>query len=445
MDPRPFTILSLCSGVGGLDLGLRVAQPNARTICFVEIEAFACAILAARMAENALDPAPIWTNLKTFDGKPWRGVVDCITAGYPCQPFSVAGKQRGSEDPRHLWPDVFRVVREINPPFCFFENVGGHLRLGFEQVHDDLRSVGYRVKAGLFTAQEVGAPHKRERLFILAYAEGTGERRETGNIPETHGRPDRSLFQFVGSASDVMADSSCLVSERAGTKRDSSGQSQESIGSVRDVLADTDGAGFQETRPELQPAWAGREYGQLGNAQHDGSYAATLVGSDGEYAGARGTAGGQIPPQQSARTDCLANTAGTENIIREPRSWKVRQQAGQVSTPPLAMAAIMWPTVTTQDAKNNAGPSQFERNTKPLNVEATLHSSRQGQKETGTGSQKVLNPRFVEWLMGWPIGWTEFVRAEMVSCRWLPHMRGALSYLMHAQQQMENTQNDEYA
>ena len=328
MDPRPFTILSLCSGVGGLDLGLRVAQPNARTICFVEIEAFACAILAARMAENAMDPAPIWTNLKTFDGKPWRGVVDCITAGYPCQPFSVAGKQRGSEDPRHLWPDVFRVVREINPPFCFFENVGGHLRLGFEQVHDDLRSVGYRVKAGLFTAQEVGAPHKRERLFILAYAEGTRERRETRNIPETHGRPDRSVFQFVGSASDFMADSSCLVSERAGTERDSGGQSQESIGSVRDVLADTDGAGFQEARPELQPAWTGREYGQLGNAEHDGSYAATLVGSDGENAGARGTAGGQIPPQQSARTDCLANTAGTENIIRESRKLEGPSTSG---------------------------------------------------------------------------------------------------------------------
>jgi hypothetical protein len=132
-----------------------------------------------------------------------------------------------------------------------------------------------------------------------------------------------------------------------------------------------------------------------------------------------------------------------------PESWKARQQAGQVSTPPLAMAAIMWPTVTTQDAKNNAGPSQFERNTKPLNVEATLHAQRpfgrQGRQETGTGSQKVLNPRFVEWLVGWPIGWTEFVPAETVSCRWLPLMRGALSYLMHAQQQMENTQNDQYA
>jgi DNA (cytosine-5)-methyltransferase 1 len=158
VDSRPFTVLSLCAGVGGLDLGLRLAMPDARTVCFVEIEAYACALLAARMDENALDQAPVWTNLRTFDGKPWRGTVDCITAGYPCQPFSVAGKQLADKDPRHLWPDVFRVVREVEPAFCFFENVAGHLRLGFEQVHDDLRSVGYRVKAGLFTAQRSRCP-----------------------------------------------------------------------------------------------------------------------------------------------------------------------------------------------------------------------------------------------------------------------------------------------
>ena len=172
MDLHSCQILSLCAGFGGLDLGIELAERNARTVCFVEIEAYACETLATRMEENLLAPAPIWTDLRTFDGKPWRGKVDGITAGYPCQPFSVAGKKLGNKDPRHLWPDVFRVVREIEPNFCFFENVAGHLRLGFEQVHDDLQSMGYRVKAGLFTAQEVGAPHRRERLFIMAYRAG---------------------------------------------------------------------------------------------------------------------------------------------------------------------------------------------------------------------------------------------------------------------------------
>ena len=121
------------------------------------------------MQDKTLDEALIWTDLKTFDGRAWRGKVDCITGGYPCQPFSVAGKKLAEKDPRHLWPEIKRLITEIEPPICFFENVGGHLRLGFEQVANDLSELGYKVKAGLFTAQEVGAPHKRERLFILAY------------------------------------------------------------------------------------------------------------------------------------------------------------------------------------------------------------------------------------------------------------------------------------
>lgn len=174
MDLHPFRILSLCSGVGGIELGFKLAEPNARTICYVEIEAFACEILGKRMEEKRLDEAPIWTNLKTFDGKPWRGVVDCITGGYPCQPFSVAGKKLGDKDPRHLWPEIKRLITEIEPPICFFENVGGHLRIGFEEVANDLSAMGYQIKAGLFTAAEVGAPHKRERLFILAYRNSVG-------------------------------------------------------------------------------------------------------------------------------------------------------------------------------------------------------------------------------------------------------------------------------
>lgn len=159
--------LSLCSGIGALDLGVRLAVPGARTVCYVEREAYCQAALVARMEEAALDSAPVWDDLKTFDGKPWRGRVDCVTGGYPCQPFSMAGSRQGSSDPRHLWPDVCRIVEEIQPEIVFFENVHGHLSLGFEKVVSDLERLDYRVAAGLFTAEEVGAPHDRKRLFIL--------------------------------------------------------------------------------------------------------------------------------------------------------------------------------------------------------------------------------------------------------------------------------------
>jgi DNA (cytosine-5)-methyltransferase 1 len=179
VDLPTVNVLSLATGAGGLDLGVRMALGAARMVCAVEIEAYACAVLAARMEEGWLDPCPVWTDLRTFDGKPWRGVVDLVTGGYPCQPFSLAGKRLGADDPRHLWPHVARIVLEVGPRWCFFENVAGHLSLGADLVLRELGEMGYRVEAGLFTAAEVGAPHRRQRLFILgelADAAGIAER-----------------------------------------------------------------------------------------------------------------------------------------------------------------------------------------------------------------------------------------------------------------------------
>jgi DNA (cytosine-5)-methyltransferase 1 len=164
--------LSLCSGAGGLDLGLAIAIPGYRAVGHVERETFAAATLVARMEDASLDQAVIWDDVVTFDGRPWRGAVDIVTAGYPCQPFSVAGKRQGADDPRHLWPHVARIIAEAEPPFVFLENVAHHLRLGFPEVASGLVGMGYKVAAGLFTAAEVGAPHRRERLFILAVREG---------------------------------------------------------------------------------------------------------------------------------------------------------------------------------------------------------------------------------------------------------------------------------
>jgi DNA (cytosine-5)-methyltransferase 1 len=203
-DERSLFGLSLCAGAGGLDLGLHIAVPGYRTVGYVEREAYAAATLVARMENAALDSAPVWDDVATFDGRPWRGLVDIIHGGYPCQPFSIAGRKLGDKDPRHLWPHIARIVREVEPAVCFFENVGGHLRLGFEQVHDDLRSMGYRVKAGLFTAEEIGAPHKRERLFILAYRDGDGRSchaRTVAGEDDPQGWPERAAHALAGGNS----------------------------------------------------------------------------------------------------------------------------------------------------------------------------------------------------------------------------------------------------
>ena len=181
-------VLALCSGIGGIELGIQLAEPGARTVCYVEREAFPIAVTLTRIREGYLDDAPVWSDVKTFDGKPWRGKVDLVTGGYPCQPFSVAGRRKGADDPRHLWPDIRRIIGEVQPRFCFFENVANHLRIGFESVWRDLSDMGYTVEAGLFTAAELGGPHRRQRLFILGDAtqhrlQGSGTGRRQGPHP----------------------------------------------------------------------------------------------------------------------------------------------------------------------------------------------------------------------------------------------------------------------
>ena len=169
--------VDLCSGSGMLGLAVKLALGGAlRTVAYVERDAYAAAALVARMADAALDQAPVWDDVTSIAGPEFRECVAglrplVVTAGYPCQPFSLAGKRLGANDPRHLWPFIDGFVGAVQPECVFLENVPGHLGLGFGRVRRDLEGRGYRIAAGLFSALEAGASHKRERLFILALAD----------------------------------------------------------------------------------------------------------------------------------------------------------------------------------------------------------------------------------------------------------------------------------
>lgn len=160
--------LALCAGVGGLELGLKIALPEYKCICYVERETYPAAILVSRMAEGILDEAPIWDDVETFDGRLWRGKVDIISAGFPCQPWSCAGERRGLEDIRWLWPSIQRIIRHIRPRYVFLENVPGILAGGLDPVLSDLAQIGYDAVWDMFSAASAGAPHLRKRIFILA-------------------------------------------------------------------------------------------------------------------------------------------------------------------------------------------------------------------------------------------------------------------------------------
>ncbi|WP_240757826.1 DNA cytosine methyltransferase [Palleronia sediminis] len=187
------------------------------------------------MEDSALDQAVVWDDVGTFDGRPWRGAVDIVTAGYPCQPFSVAGKRLGAEDPRHLWPHVARIIGECEPPFVFLENVAHHLRLGFPEVASGLVGMGYRLAAGLFTAAEVGAPHKRERLFILAVREGD-ELADPARLlwhPVEWRQPDRDVASVADTSGQRQREPANEADAIAG-----SGQARDEPGNERGAVAD---------------------------------------------------------------------------------------------------------------------------------------------------------------------------------------------------------------
>jgi DNA (cytosine-5)-methyltransferase 1 len=126
------------------------------------------------MEKGLLDVAPLWSDLKTFPYGKFHGLVDILIAGYPCQPFSAAGKRAGKDDPRHLWPWIADGIRVLRPRTCFLENVEGHISLGLSTVVSDLEELGYKVSWGIFSASECGAPHQRKRVFILAHRIGEG-------------------------------------------------------------------------------------------------------------------------------------------------------------------------------------------------------------------------------------------------------------------------------
>ena len=179
-----YTGLALFAGAGGLELGLKLALgEHYRTVAYVEREASSAAVLATNMErpESGLDKGVIWDDVTSFTGdviSPFVDRIDIMSAGFPCQPWSVAGARKGTEDERWLWPHIFRLVREIRPRNIFLENVTGLLHGGIEHVLGDLASVGFDAEWISVRAADVGAPHRRERVFILAHTGHDARRSE---------------------------------------------------------------------------------------------------------------------------------------------------------------------------------------------------------------------------------------------------------------------------
>ena len=224
--------LSLFSGAAGGDLGLQHLL-GWRCRGYVEWDKYCCRVLEQRIKDGLLSDAPIFCSdirqwIANGYAASYTGLVDCVTGGPPCQPFSVAGKQAGADDPRNMWPATIECLRIIRPRFAFLENVPGILVSGyFGTILGDLAESGYDARWRILSAAEVGAPHKRNRLWLVAHH----------NVPDT-----RSAGAWMGGGRDSRSCrqewSSANASEPTLVRQGNGADSAEGIGTSSNDVAD---------------------------------------------------------------------------------------------------------------------------------------------------------------------------------------------------------------
>ena len=243
--------LALFAGAGGGILGGHLL--GWRTVCAVEWEPYAACVLVARQNDGILPPFPIWDDVQTFDGRPWRGIVDVVSGGFPCQDISAAGRGAGIDGARSgMWSHMARIVGEVRPRYVFVENSPMLTSRGLHRVLGDLAEMGFDARWGVVSAADVGAPHQRDRIWIVANSSsarrdegGSQVKRSNGRIFES-GASTKPIKSSCASA--FVADSNSAqckgnertkrsVKERAFISKSSWWDAEPDVGRVADGVA----------------------------------------------------------------------------------------------------------------------------------------------------------------------------------------------------------------
>ncbi|NBW13935.1 MAG: DNA cytosine methyltransferase [Caulobacteraceae bacterium] len=344
---KAITHVSLCAGYGGIDLGLKRAIPSLRTIAFSEIEAFACANLVSKMEAGLLDPAPIWTDLKTFPWSEFHGCVDILSGGYPCQPFSAAGKRLGAEDPRHLWPHIRR-------------GIASEVRQGFQD-----RSRGKKgSQESLTTAVVKDAANWRTPT---AEALGTGKHMDTADL-----KLGARVYNKNGKLMAIDLNRQVEIVARQ-------------HGQAAPANLNTSGSRQGWWTPQVQ----------------DSKHSGTNPSSNGDRMLLVNQVNWSTPCSRDHHPNGQADGSKTDLGNQVTKQWATPQaHDAQGPKTPEQIAAMRakghgvknlneqacWGTPTARDHKSGRG-----------------NEDRQFKERTQSGK---LNPRWVETLMGLPIGWT---------------------------------------
>lgn len=248
--------LALFAGAGGGILGSYLLGWN--TICAVERDAYAAQVLAQRQNDGILAPFPIWSDITTFDGKPWKGIIDVISGGFPCQDISSAGKGAGINGERSgLWAEMARIIGEIRPRYVFVENSPMLVSRGLTRVISDLAEMGYDAQWARFSASNFGAPHQRDRIWVVAHTKSYG-------FPiEDFTKRFSTQITRTGNGSQYVANTESIRLEQAGESQCSSTQRPSGSGNE---FSNPNGIGCQQVeqsvpeRPKSQRAAGEVEY-----------------------------------------------------------------------------------------------------------------------------------------------------------------------------------------
>ena len=264
--------LALFAGAGGGILGGKLL--GWRTVCAVEWEAYPASVLCARQNDGLLPPFPIWDDVQTFDGKPWRGIVDVVSGGFPCQDISAAGKGAGIDGERSgMWGEMARIIHEVRPRFVFVENSPMLTSRGLGRVLGDLASMGFDARWGVLGAADIGANHQRDRIWIVAKQMGNSDNdgqtpSEIREIAEPRGNDNKAKqnetiqSQGSGEQHETLAYSRCKLWDEG-----NSGivDTQEEIGTSSPILNQSGGQGCGEDQVadprEIRPCGKKTEQG----------------------------------------------------------------------------------------------------------------------------------------------------------------------------------------
>ena len=261
--------LDLFSGIGGFSLGLENAG-LVKTVAFCDFDKYCQQVL-----QKNFPGVPVYGDVKelNYDKLKADGInkIDIITGGYPCQPFSVAGRKKGEEDPRHVWPEMFRLIRELKPSWVIGENVGNHVKLGLDTVLSNLESEGYSARTFSISASSIGANHKRERVWIVAHSERLG--REPWSEEPREPKNEESSNQSDHCGEGCTECKSCLHVADTGKQSEShisnSGSNSEIDGEQREKVGISNGKSRGENVADANSSGLEEQWGPVTTQEED--------------------------------------------------------------------------------------------------------------------------------------------------------------------------------